>query len=233
MTTVTFLVSMKTWANAPNLQESLGWLIEEAVGDGVWDVDGMKVVLCPDHVSDVVVTPLYPHGDHQMKLYQKPDGNIVTYTTINTKVVGDTDDGWVINTGTSPPKDAMIEALFRGGQTASELRPAHAYYWYHEGQSGDIMAYRIIAPTPTPKPKTFSKIKVGDVVTVELTVTKVETRYWTTMFSCDTPEWFEAEDAIGYVAPPPKPKIEAGQVRQIGHLQTTYLILRSWWPTGG
>ena len=41
--------------NIPNLQEALGWLIEEAAGDGVWDVDGMRVDL--PVVSDVVITP--------------------------------------------------------------------------------------------------------------------------------------------------------------------------------
>jgi hypothetical protein len=54
---VTFLISLKTppTTNIPNLQEALGWLIEEAAGDGVWDVDGMRVDL--PVVSDVVITP--------------------------------------------------------------------------------------------------------------------------------------------------------------------------------
>jgi Na+/H+-translocating membrane pyrophosphatase len=56
MPTVTFLISLKTWANVPNLQERLGYLLDEAIGDGVRDIDGMQVTLCPDYVSDVVVT---------------------------------------------------------------------------------------------------------------------------------------------------------------------------------
>jgi hypothetical protein len=62
-------------------------------------------------------------------------------------------------------------------------------------------------------PQTFSTITKGQTVTVELTVLKVDIRPGCTMFSTDCPEWFEAHDAIGYVTPP-KPKIEAGQVRQ-------------------
>jgi hypothetical protein len=80
----------------------------------------------------------------------------------------------------------------------------------------------ISAAYPTP---TFSKITKGDTVTVSLTVTKVDTRSCgTTMFSTDCPEWFEAHDAIGYVAPP-KPKIEAGQLRAFTSAKHRYIIL--------
>ena len=65
----------------------------------------------------------------------------------------------------------------------------------------------------TPTPTTFSTIAKGDTVTVNLTVTKVDTRHGVTMFSTDAPEWFEAHDAIGYVAPLRTP-IEAGQLRE-------------------
>jgi hypothetical protein len=72
-------------------------------------------------------------------------------------------------------------------------------------------------------PQTFSTIAKGDVVTVNLTVLKVDTRHGVTMFSTDAPEWFEAHDAIGYKPEPAK--IEAGQVRRVGHCKTDYLIL--------
>jgi hypothetical protein len=72
--------------------------------------------------------------------------------------------------------------------------------------------------------ETFSTIARGDMVTVQLTVTKVDTRHGVTMFSTDCTEWFEAHDAIGYVAPPHTP-IKAGQVRRVGHCKTDYLIL--------
>ena len=63
-------------------------------------------------------------------------------------------------------------------------------------------------------------------VTVQLTVTKVDTRSCgTTMFSTDCPEWFEAHDAIGYKAEPVRTPIVAGQVRRVGHCKIDYLIL--------
>jgi hypothetical protein len=89
-----------------------------------------------------------------VKLYQLPTGTITTigpFVSREEKTmieIGDTDDGWLINTGTMPHKDAMVEVVFREGRTASGPRAAEAYYWTHEDQSGDIMAYRIITPKP-------------------------------------------------------------------------------------
>jgi hypothetical protein len=55
MVTITFLISIKTPSatNVSNLQETLGWLIEEAADVGVWDVDGMRVAL--PLISDVAI----------------------------------------------------------------------------------------------------------------------------------------------------------------------------------
>jgi hypothetical protein len=69
-----------------------------------------------------------------------------------------------------------------------------------------IQAYPIV-------PETFSEIKVGDVVTVSLTVAHISTYSDGLKFRLDAPEWFNAYEAIGYVAPPKTP-MEAGQVRR-------------------
>ena len=84
-----------------------------------------------------------------MKLYQIPNG-IVThigpfFEGETMKEIGDTKDGWVINTGTMPPKDALVEVC-TDGQTAAPHDPPPPTTGITD-QSGDIMAYRIIRRT--------------------------------------------------------------------------------------
>ena len=55
-----FLVTLNTppETNVANLGESLLYLIEEATTEGVWDTDGIRVVVSPQTITEVVIAPV-------------------------------------------------------------------------------------------------------------------------------------------------------------------------------
>lgn len=104
-------------------------------------------------------------------------------------------DGWIEWAGGECPvhPDTVVEIEFRGGSRGSVATPAVGWYWKHDGDSSDIVRYRIVRP-PLDFHTSGAPIRADDVQVAGDHYKTLDVQPWAAMQA-----WMTAEQFRGFL----------------------------------